>query len=139
MKEHYARIYGVKTKVLNQAVNRDVHRFPEDFMFQLIPREFHSLGERFDTSSLAAEKTDRSKARTSLTGDSNLRSQSVTSSRHGGRRYLPFAFTEHGAIMAANVLNSERSVAMCIYVIRAFKYQARNLVSLTPQLSGPHG
>jgi len=134
-----ARIYGVKTKVLNQAVNRNVHRFPEDFMFQLTPREFHTLRERFVASTLAAEKTDPSRARTASTVDSHLRSQSVTSSRHGGRRYLPYAFTEHGAIMAANVLNSERAVAMSIYVIRAFQYQACNLVSLTPQLSGPHG
>jgi phage regulator Rha-like protein len=100
-----ARIYGVKTKVLNQSVNRNVHRFPEDFMFQLTPWEFRSL-----------------------------RSQSVTSSRHGGRRYLPYAFTEHGAIMAANVLNSERSVAMSIYVIRAF-VRLRDTLAARKELS----
>ena len=53
-------------------------------------------------------------------GTASLRSQIATSSSHGGRRYLPYAFTEHGALMAANILNSRRAVAMSIYVIRAF-------------------
>jgi hypothetical protein len=89
-----ARIYGVPTKALNQAVKRNADRFPEDFAFQLAREEFEVL-----------------------------RSQIVTSKPRpgrGGRRYLPYAFTEHGAIMAANVLNSERAVAMSVYVVRAF-------------------
>jgi hypothetical protein len=87
-----ARIYGVPTKVLNQAVKRNARRFPADFMFVLTPQEV-----------------------------ANLRSQIVTSSsRWGGRRYLPMAFTEHGAIQAANVLNSEQAVQMGVFVVRAF-------------------
>ena len=87
-----ASIYGVKTKVLNQAVKRNQNRFPEDYMFQLTQEEA-----------------------------ANLRSQFVTSSSgYGGRRYLPYAFTEHGAIMAANVLNSGTAVEMSVYVVRAF-------------------
>jgi ORF6N domain-containing protein len=92
-----ARIYGVSTKALNQAVKRNVNRFPEDFAFQLDPEE-----------------------------SANLRSQSVTSRRnqssnqHGGRRSNPWLFTEHGALMAANVLRTERAAHMSIFVTRAF-------------------
>ena len=87
-----ARIYGVPTKRLNEQVRRNADRFPPDFVFQLTPQEV-----------------------------ANLRSQIATSSSaYGGRRYLPFAFTEHGALMAANVLSSRRAVEMSIHVIRAF-------------------
>jgi len=72
-----AMLYGVETKVFNQAIKRNVHRFPSDFAFQLQPEEF-----------------------------AILRSQFATSSSHGGRRYQPWGFTEHGAIMAARILNS---------------------------------
>ena len=85
-----AVLYEVETRVFNQAVNRNLKRFPSDFMFQLTGEEFK-----------------------------NLISQSVTSS-WGGRRKLPMAFTEHGAIMAASVLNSDRAVQMSVYVVRAF-------------------
>jgi len=85
-----ARIYGVKTKVLNQAVKRKADRFPVDFMFQLTQEEL-----------------------------SNLMSQIVTSS-WGGRRKPPFVFTEHGALMLASVLNSPTAIAASIYVVRAF-------------------
>src|ERR1700758_1539892 len=82
-----ARLYGVPTKQLNQQVRRNPRRFPEDFTFQLTPTE------------------------------AGLRSQIVTSKiGRGGQRYLPFAFTEHGAVMAANVLNSERAVVMSVEV-----------------------
>ena len=88
-----AELYGVPTKALNQAVKRNAERFPADFMFQLSGDE-----------SLA------------------LRSQTVTSSAsaRGGRRYAPRAFTEHGALMAATVLNSARAVEMSVFVVRAF-------------------
>lgn len=87
-----AELYGVATKVLNQAVRRNTEKFPDDFMFRLAPHEVE-----------------------------NLRSQIVTSSSgHGGRRYAPLAFTEHGAIMAATVLNSPRAVQMSVFVVRAF-------------------
>jgi hypothetical protein len=85
-----AQLFGVPTKALNQAVKRNSDRFPSDFMFQLTAEEHESL-----------------------------RSQIVTSSsERGGRRYLPYAFTEHGAIMVANVLNSPQAVQMSVYVVR---------------------
>jgi predicted amino acid-binding ACT domain protein len=95
-----ARIYGVETKALNRAVKRNIERFPEDFVFQLTRQEAEALRCQIGTS--------------------NVRSQFVTSKGRGGRRYLPYAFTEHGAVMAANVLNSEQAVAMSMFVVRAF-------------------
>ncbi len=85
-----ARLYGVTTKAFNQAVKRNADRFPKDFAFQPTEAELKIL-----------------------------RSQIVTSS-HGGRRYRPWAFTEHGAVMAANILHSERAVQMSVFVVRAF-------------------
>jgi len=86
-----ARVYGVPTRQLNQAIKRNSDRFPDDFAFQLEPQEIAAL-----------------------------RSQFVISKGRGGRRYVPIAFTEHGAIMAANVLNSPRAVQMGVFVVRAF-------------------
>ena len=100
-----ARIYGVTTKRFNEQVRRNIKRFPPDFLFQLTPME--------------AE---------------NLRSQIATSSSHGGRRYLPTAFTEKGAIMAANVLNSPEAVRMSVFVVRAF-VQMRDLLGSTKELA----
>jgi hypothetical protein len=100
-----ARIYGVSTKALNQAVKRNLKRFPDDFLLRLLPDEL-----------------------------ANLRSQIVTSSLHGGQRYLPYAFTEHGAIMAANVLNSPEAVRMSVFVVRAF-VQMRDLLGSTKELA----
>ncbi len=93
-----ARIYGVTTKALNQAVKRNIDRFPEDFMFQLTSAEMESLRSAFTN-----------------------RSQFVTGSqKHRDPRFLPYVFTEHGALMAANVLKSKRAVLMSVYVVRAF-------------------
>jgi hypothetical protein len=87
-----AELYGVPVRQLNQQMKRNRDRFPSDFVFQLTAKE-HKI----------------------------LRSQIVISTdTHGGRRYLPYAFTEHGAIMAATVLNSERAVQMSVFVVRAF-------------------
>jgi hypothetical protein len=100
-----AAIYGVPTKRLNEQYRRNARRFPRDFAFCLTSAEWADLRSQ------------------SAPGPSkpNLKPQSATSSfTHGGRRKLPIAFTEHGALMAANVLNSPRAVAMSIYVIRAF-------------------
>jgi len=110
-----AAIYGVTTKVLNQAVRRNVKRFPGDFAFRLTLQEVTNLRSQFVTSSGEGEWPRFSNA-----GDSEgNRSQSVTAS-HGGRRYRPFAFTEHGALMAANVLRSPRAVELSVFVVRAF-------------------
>jgi hypothetical protein len=97
-----ARIYGVTTKVFNQAVKRNRRKFPPDFMFRLTADEYENLRSQIVTSKCGPN-----------------RSQSVTGS-HGGRRYLPYAFTEHGAVMAANILRSKRAVQMSVFVVRAF-------------------
>ena len=96
-----ADLYQVFTKNLNKAVKRNSDRFPEDFMFQLTDNEADSL--RFQL------------------GTSNLRSQIATSKeKRGGRRYLPYVFTEQGVAMLSSVLNSKRAIAMNIVIIRAF-------------------
>lgn len=94
-----ALLYHVETKVLIQAVKRNVKRFPLDFMFQLNEQESESM---------------RSQSVTAY-----LRSQSVTSS-HGGRRYLPYAFSEQGVAMLSSILNSERAILVNIQIIRTF-------------------
>ncbi len=105
-----ARLYGVTTKAFNQAVKRNADRFPEDFAFQPTEAELKILRSQIVTSS--------SEAIESKTVTQN-RSQIVTGS-HGGRRYRPWAFTEHGAVMAANILHSEQAVQMSVFVVRAF-------------------
>ena len=97
-----ALLYGVETRVFNQAIRRNRHRFPADFAFQLSKEEW-----------------------------SLLRSQIVTLKGRRGqhRKYLPWGFTEHGAIMAATILNSERAVAMSVYVVRAFVKIRRELLT----------
>ena len=98
-----ARLYGVETKVLNQAVKRNIKRFPQDFMFQLSKEEFE-----------------------------NLKSQIVTSS-WGGRRTLPYAFTEQGIAMLSSVLNSERAIQVNITIMRAF-VQIRKMIQSNEKL-----
>lgn len=101
-----AALYGVSTKAFNQAVSRNIERFPDDFMFQISREETQALRSQFVTSNA---------------GDS--RPQSVTLSEkpgRGGRRYRPFAFTEHGAVMAATILNSPRAIEVSVFVVRAF-------------------
>jgi hypothetical protein len=105
-----ARLYGASTTRFNEAFKRNRSRFPSDFTFQLTAIEFENLRSQFAISSLQASDSPR-------TNDN--RSQVVTSS-HGGRRYLPWAFTEHGALMAANILRSERAIQMSVFVVRAF-------------------
>jgi hypothetical protein len=96
-----AVLYEVETKVLNQAVKRNIKRFPEDFMFQLTPDEADSLQEVLDSD--------------------GLRSQFVTSnSGRGGRRYQPLAFTEQGVAMLSGVLRSPRAVQVNIAIMRTF-------------------
>lgn len=87
-----AELYNVPVRRLNEQTKRNRKKFPADFMFQLTPRENKSLKSQFATSNIG----------------------------RGGRRSLPYAFTEHGAIMAATVLNSEQAVKMSVFVVRAF-------------------
>src|ERR1035441_2667229 len=114
-----AAIYGASTKRLNEQVKRNEDRFPADFAFQLTLEEWATL--RADAAGpLGAAPANRSQI---ATGSPNpiLKSQIATSSfAHGGRRKLPIAFTEHGAIMAANVLSSARAAQMSVFVVRAF-------------------
>jgi hypothetical protein len=90
-----ARLYAVTTKRLNEQVRRNPRRFPSDFVFRLTDQELRNLRSQFATSS-----------------------SSVSS--WGGARYLPYAFTEHGALMAANVLNSRQAIEVAVFVVRAF-------------------
>jgi len=103
-----ARLYGVPTFRFNEAFKRNHHRFPADFAFQLTQEEFAGLRLQFAISK--AQPSDSSEGNSS---------QSAMSSRRG-RRYLPWAFTEHGALMAANVLRSDRAVQMSVFLVRAF-------------------
>jgi hypothetical protein len=89
-----AALYGVVTKRLNEQVRRNPHRFPPDFMFQRTDQEFSRLRSQIATSKIRPGR--------------------------GGRRYVPYAFTEHGALMAANLLNSARAIEVSVYVVRAF-------------------
>jgi ORF6N domain len=111
-----ARVNAVTTKAFNQAVKRNRARFPEDFMFQLNKEE---------TETLVAS---RSQIVTGSTAAARMRSQNVTASKRN-IRYLPYAFTEFGALMAANVLNSSRAIKMSLYVIRAFVKSRNELVA----------
>jgi hypothetical protein len=112
-----ARIYGVPTKRLNEQIKRNRERFPADFAFQLTAKESAALRSQIATGSAQDAESEEGVSNRSRT---ILRSQNATSSSHGGRRYLPWVFTEHGAIMAANVLNSARAVQMSVFVVRAF-------------------
>ena len=103
-----AELYGVETKVLNQAVKRNVGRFPPDFCFQLTTEEAGELNR--------------------------LRSQIVTLKRGEHRKYLPYAFTEHGALMLANVLNSERAAQTSVQVVRVF-VRLRQMLSSNAELA----
>lgn len=101
-----AELYGISTRIFNQGVKRNRSRFPVDFMFQLTVEEYE-----------------------------NLRSQFViSSSRWGGRRYTPLAFTEHGAIMAATILNSQKAMEMSVFIVRAF-VQLREIISAHSELT----
>ncbi len=94
-----ALLYGVSAKRFNEQVRRNPRRFPSDFMFRLENHEFAVLRSQFATSSW------------------------------GGKRYLPFAFTEHGAIMAASVLNSPRAIEVSVFIVRAFVQLRNSLAS----------
>jgi hypothetical protein len=101
-----AELYGVETKVLKQAVRRNIKRFPSDFMFELTKEEFKNLRSQFVTSS---------------------------SSQWGGARYLPMAFTEQGVAMLSSVLKSERAIEVNIAIMRAF-VRLREMVSTHKKL-----
>lgn len=101
-----AELYDVPTKRFNEQVKRNIDRFPADFMFQLTDEEHEALRSQFATSN---------------TG-------------RGGRRYAPYAFTEHGAIMAATILNSPKAIEMSVFIVRAF-VQLREMLSSHKELA----
>jgi phage regulator Rha-like protein len=108
-----AALYEAPTKRFNEAVKRNANRFPNDFMFQLTQDEWDALRSQFATLNAdAANNTGRG--------------------QH--RKYLPFVFTEHGALMAAMILKSERAVEVSVYVVRAF-VQLRSLLAANEQLA----
>lgn len=113
-----ARLYGVETRVLNQAVQRNIERFPEDFMFQLTKEEFENWKSQFVISIWDDENMSSQNATTS---DENWKSQIVTSnSIKMGARKLPYAFTENGIAMLSSVLRSPMAIATNIHIMRAF-------------------
>lgn len=101
-----AALYGVTTKRLNEQVRRNLERFPDDFMLQITRQEETSLRSQFATAN----------------------------HNYGKRRYLPCAFTEHGAIMAASVLNTPQAVKVSVYVVRAF-VKLREMLSTHKELA----
>ena len=122
-----AELYGVETKVLNQAWKRNIERFPEEFCFQLTKEEVEILRSQYATS--------RSQIVTLNTEDSFLKSQIVTSKKEnrGGNRYLPYAFTEQGVAMLASILKSETAVKVSIQIMNAF-VQMRHFISANDSL-----
>ena len=130
-----AELYGVATKVLNQAVKRNIERFPERYMFQLNKDDVANMRSQIVTGSSAA--TSLGSQDVTLNSDESgsiLRSQFVTS-RWGGARYLPYAFTEHGIIMLASVLNSPTAVEASVRITDTFVAMRRALASIAPLLS----
>jgi hypothetical protein len=119
-----ARIYGVTTTRLNQQVGRNKDRFPSDFMFELSLEDYRNLMLQIAISS--SKTIDKY-------GTPALASQ-FTTSMWGGRRKLPFVFTEHGALMLASVLNSKIAIKASIYVVRVF-VKLRDLLSMHQELT----
>ena len=116
-----SQLYGVKTFNLNKAVKRNINRFPIDFMFQLTKKEYDNLRFQFGIPSYDEE-------------DSGILRSQIVTSRWGGRRYLPYAFTEQGVAMLSSVLNSERAVQVNIIIMRAF-VKIREILSTHKELA----
>ncbi len=109
-----SKLYGVRTKVLNQAVKRNRERFPDDFMFQLEEDDLVFLRSQFVTS--------------------NPNSNKELKTKQGGRRYLPYAFTEQGVAMLSSVLRSPQAIAVNIEIMRTF-IKMRRVMASTEKLS----
>ena len=117
-----AALYEIETFNLNKAVKRNIERFPSDFMFQLTDDEWNSLRSQFATSKSLISQNVISNDEDEMEDEGdNLRSQNVTSKRNrGGRRYLPYVFTEQGVAMLSSVINSGRAIEVNINIMRAF-------------------
>ena len=114
-----AVLYEIETKVLNQAVKRNLKRFPQDFMFQITKEEYEDL--RFQIETPETYNSLGSQIET-LENNNSLRSQIVTLNRGRGQhsKYLPYAFTEQGVAMLSGILNSDKAINMNIAIMRAF-------------------
>ncbi|MDD5450822.1 MAG: ORF6N domain-containing protein [Desulfovibrionales bacterium] len=126
MDSDLAKIYGVGTKVLNRAVKRNIERFPQEFSFQLTTEENNVLRSQIVT--LENENHLRFQIGTSK-NEQNIRSQFATLNSQGGRRYLPYVFTEQGVAMLSGVLKSAKAVQISIQIINAFVAMRRFLAS----------
>jgi hypothetical protein len=116
-------LYGVETKVFNQAVKRNINRFPEDFMFQLTLEEWNSsqIVMSLDVDAEVVDNQPSGRRSQIVTGSGEaMKSRKAGLEKHRSRQYLPYAFTEHGVSMLASVLRSEKAVQMSIAVVRAF-------------------
>jgi hypothetical protein len=128
-----AELYGVEARALNQAVARNRSRFPDDFMFQLTPEEWERMRSHAVTAS-NAKGGNASQTVMSGKGAEPLRSQTVISKGKGGRRYMPYAFTEQGIAMLSSVLRSQRAVEVNIAIMRTF-VQLRRLMDSNRDLA----
>lgn len=135
-----ARLYGVETKRLNQQVQRNLERFPGDFMFQLNKEEVESLRSQFATSNDISRSqfatlndgSDNLKSQFATSSeDEILRSQFATSNKRGGQRYLPYVFTENGVAMLSSVLRSQQAININIQIMRAFNAMRHFIASNT--------
>jgi hypothetical protein len=122
-----AMLYGVETGALNRAVKRNIERFPADFMLSLTPEEWENLKCQIGISSSTAATSKGKKAVA-------IRSQVTTASAHGGRRAIPYAFTEQGVAMLSSVLRSQRAVEVNIAIMRTF-VQLRRLMDSNRDLA----
>ena len=130
-----AMLYGVETGALNRAVKRNIERFPDDFMLRLTSEEWENLKCQIGISNASASSSGNS-SQTVMSGSKNkaLKSQIVISSEHGGRRAIPYAFTEQGIAMLSSVLRSQRAVEVNIAIMRTF-VQLRRLMDSNRDLA----
>ena len=126
-----AVLYGVLTKYLNKQVNRNIARFPEDFMFRLTREEWENLRSQNAISSLRFQIGTLNEAQ----NNKDVRSQMASTKRGQHIKYLPYAFTEHGILMLSSVLNSQRAIDVNIQIMRTFS-RLRQLIANNKELSG---
>ena len=132
-----ASLYQVETRVLNQAVKRNIERFPDDFMFQLTKEEVEFLKSQIvilndeNMSSQIVTTTTDLISQNVISNDDSPRSQIVTLNGRGQNiKYLPYAFTEHGVVMLASLLRSEIAIAMSVQITRAFVAMRQTIAAL---------
>ena len=137
-----AALYQVETRVLNQAVKRNIERFPDDFMFQLTKEEVEFLKSQIVileksesmSSQIVTTSHENLTSQNVISNEENLRSQIVTLKKEDMRgkhvKFLPYAFTEHGVVMLASLLRSEIAIAMSVQITRAFVAMRQTIAAL---------